>query len=238
MTTGVSSISGLRRPSKFRVPELCGDLDLEALGRSGPLAAGLANVRYWLSYEQASLQPLLLQTPSPLMEIGTAVALQFSEDVSGALTEDALEAARQTWLPDLSDAAAEPVGRVLDIWTRCLEAREQRPRYNQAGFRSVPATSGISLKDLEAIGHADIRVDLEGDGPRLRAALGTMLAARARDTKGRPLPNIEVEHPMGAEILLRKNGETGDTEMVFWIPGPYRIRVPSRATGDRTVVAG
>lgn len=238
MSTDVSSVSALRRPSKFRVRELCGSLDLEALERDGPLATGLANVRYWLSYEQGSLQHLLMQTPSPLMELGTAVALQFSEDVTGEITQESIDLARTQWLPELDDGPRQLLEQALDVWSRTLLARAARSRWHHEGFKSTPASSGISLKDLEAIGHADIHVELEGEGSRRMASLNQVVTARAYDSKGRPLPKIDVEHPMAAEVLIREHAESGGRDFVFWIPGAYRLRVPSRATGEVTLVVG
>src|SRR5205814_9321811 len=91
------------RPSHPIMRETVGGLELsvaslarrEDANKIKPFAQMLANAEYWLSFDMASFEPLLAKSPSPLRELGVAVALKFGEGMDGGLSLADVERARE-----------------------------------------------------------------------------------------------------------------------------------------------
>src|SRR5258708_2034603 len=62
----------------------------------------LANAEYWLSFDMAAFEPLLSKSPSPLRELGVAIALRFGEGFDGGLSLEDLARAKEALSPKLT----------------------------------------------------------------------------------------------------------------------------------------
>lgn len=237
----------LRRPAEKRrhplAAELVGGLDLspKALrerpdaAELAPIAELMANAEYWIAFEVASFDPLLLRCPSPLRELGVGVALRFCESVDGQLSAAELDAARAQLLPGLPADVASAIEEGLSVLAHFVTARDAAEELKTRGFTPYAPSGGLSIAGLRSLGRAEIYADgekLDRDGA---LPLGVPVVLTATDERGKALPAPEVESDLGAPLLAQS--DDGERSVVLLVPGRYRLRVPGRSEGVRNVLA-
>lgn len=218
--------------------ELTGGVDLfaAAKGAAGSLGQMWSNAEYWLSFELAHFEPLLSKCPSPLRELGVAIALRYSDRFGGELSLAELEAAEGSLLPECEGPLREGLAGGLATLRRAVEARDRVPSLEAEGWRLYAPTAGRSVHALRAMGKALIHVEgaVDRDG-KLEGGVGQVLLTSATDDRGRPIAAPEIENRLGAPLLTRDDGER--RQYLLLVPGEYVLRVPSKASGDRRLVA-
>ncbi|MBK8013382.1 MAG: hypothetical protein IPK13_18765 [Deltaproteobacteria bacterium] len=229
------------------VPRLLSGLDLTSANLAtlqGPpsldrLRRIIANAEYWLSFDASSLDPLLQSCPTPLRELGVAIALRFGEHFGGRLTQDDLRTARTELLDALPPAIRNPVLAGVEILERSLHAREERPALEARGFKPYVATRNLSVHALRAGGKAIISIDgIDDNAIGVELPLGQEIRLAARGERGQALVAPEVESAIAnAGVLVFDPPGESCRRIVFTVPGQYRLRVPGRATGDRKILA-
>lgn len=238
--------SAPQRPAHPVFPQLVGGLELtvkalakrEDAKRLEPFAQMLANAEYWLSFEVASFEPLLAKSPSPLRELGVAIALRFGEGLDGGLSAGELARAREVILGLLTDDLKPGVGAGLDTLERGVGAREQIPALEGSGYRRYQASQSLSVHALRAMGRSNISIAGKKDeDKKVEVRLGEELLLGATDEKGRPLPAPEIESHLEAPLYARDEKDPSKRSIFLIVPGEYYVRVPGRATGDRKLIA-
>lgn len=221
------------------IPELVGGLSLtanafEKENGQGTLVQLLSNAEYWLSFELASFEPLLVKSPSPLRELGVGISLKYSEHMFGEITTHEIEKAREQLLPKLDDEALRVgIEGGLDVLARAVASRDRIQEAVADGFAEYSCNEGLSVHALRSNGRSKIFVKGQPDDPKiLSVPLGERIIVSATDERGRPLAAPDVESRVSAPLLSR-DGEDGDRTVIFFIPGEYHLRVQGRATGDR-----
>ncbi len=218
--------------------ELVGGLDLSANGAaSETLKKMLSNAEYWLSFDVANFETLLAKSPSPLRELGVAIALRFSERVNGELSSDDIRRARDELLEELTQEVRTGIAEGLGVLERAVSVRDRIPELEADGFVSYAPTSGLSVHALRAMGKSIITIEGRGDDAKVSVEIGEPLALTATDERGRPLPPPEIDSRIGAPMLVKDDAEANRRSVVFLVPGEYVLRVPGRASGARKVVA-
>lgn len=218
--------------------ELTGGVDLFAAAKAatGGFGQMWANAEYWLSFEVAHFEPLLAKCPSPLRELGVAIALRFSDRVGGELTLAELEAAEQSLLPESEGPLRQALAGGLSALRRSVEARDRVPSLEAEGWKTYVPTAGLSMHALRAMGRAQIDVGGATEkGGRLEAEVGQVITATAVDERGRPIAPPEVENRLGAPLLFQDQPE--GRRYLLLVPGEYLFRVPSKASGERKLTA-
>lgn len=227
------SIPALVEGAELSAGALAQRPDAQALA---DFAKMMANAEYWLSFDLASFEPLLARCPSPLRELGVAVLLRFSEDVGGALELQDILRAREGLQATLPMDLWPGVEAGLDTLARAVKARDAQIGWTTDGFVPHMKDGGMNLHTLRAMGSARIAVAGADDKDKLpHVPVGAPVEVHAADERGRPLDPPEVESLLGAEVLVRDADKR--REVVFLIPGEYHLRVPTKATGDRKLVA-
>lgn len=229
------------------VPQLLAGLDLSSAHLATlPPTPGLdrlqrmiANAEYWLSFDASNLDPLLQSCPTPLRELGVAIALRFGEQFGGRITHNDLSAARAELLEALPPAIRTSILAGLEILERSIRARDGRPDLEARGFRPYVATRSLSVHALRAGGKAIITIEgVDDNAIGVDVPLGQEIKLTARGERGQALAAPEVESPIAnaGVLVFDPPGESG-RRIVFTVPGQYRLRVPGRATGDRKIIA-
>ncbi|MCC7381861.1 MAG: hypothetical protein IT384_08535 [Deltaproteobacteria bacterium] len=202
----------------------------------GALIELLQNAEYWLSFELSSFEPLLSRCPSPLRELGVGIELRFGEGVDGHLSSEDLSEARRQLLPSLPADLGRAIGSGIEALEHAVAARDRLPDLEALGFASYQPASGLSVHGLRAGGRATIL----GDGEALRGdavlPIGKPVVLTATDDRDKPLAPPEVENDLSPPLLAKNGAEDGEREVVFLVPGRYRLRVPGRAEGVKTVL--
>lgn len=242
MNTVPPRLSPTVRRAHPEQPELAGGLSLsvETLRRRDDaekmetFIQMLANAEYWLSFDMHTFEPILSSAPSPLRELGVAAALKFSEQVDGRLSIADLETTERFVLrriaPDLRPGVTEALTRLKAI----VETRDQQDALVADGYEVYDHEPALSVHALRAMGRAAIIVDGDADRPNaIEAEVGQPVRLSSVDEKGRPLDPPEIETDTGAPLLVR--AIDGARDVIFMVPGAYRIRVPGRASGDKKV---
>ncbi len=230
---------GAARAGHPSLPQLVGGLDLSSahLSRSPQTAAFarmMANAEYWLSFDLASFESLLVKTPSPLRELGVAILLRFSDGVDGELGIEDLQRAQEALQKELPSELWPAVLDGIQTLERAVRAKHGREQFAAAGFKPYALTTSLSVHALRAMGRAQI--ELSGvEEPALRIPIGTILTTRALDERKKPLPPPEAESRIGAPLLVREDSAE-HRSFVFLVPGEYVLRVPGRAAGDRKLL--
>jgi hypothetical protein len=234
------------RPSHPILRDLVGGIDVGSgtLGKR-PDAASLvgmmqmlANADYWLSFEVASFEPLLARTPSPLRELGVAIALRFGDGVDGMLQAGDLLRGREALLAMVPADIKGGVERGLETLMNAVEARDRLPALEEAGFRRYAAGQSLSVHALRAMGRSNISVaGYPDDEKRIEVKLGSELVLTATDEKGRPLPVPEIESHLEAPLYSKDDPALNRRTIYLFVPGEYHVRVPGRAAGDRRIFA-
>ena len=195
----------------------------------------LDNAAYWLSFDLHPFEPALLAAPSPLRELGVAVALRFGEGMDGRLTATDLRTAQSFLLrriaPDLRPGVTEALARLRAM----TEVRDRQADLIADGFEPYRPEPALSVHALRVMGAATILVDGQrATDPTATLPLGVPVALSATDDKGRSLDPPEIESDTDAPLLVRPHAD--GREVVFMVPGRYRLRVRERAAGDKKVV--
>ena len=243
MNTAPPTLTPAIRRGHVELPELAGGLSLsvESLRRRDDadkmetFIQMLANAEYWLSFDLHSFEPILASAPSPLRELGVAAALRFSERVDGRLSVADLDAAEQFVLrriaPDLRAGVTEGLNRLKAV----VDTRDQQESLAAEGYVAYDHEPALSVHALRAMGRAHIIVDGDRDRPNtIEAQVGHPVRLSSIDDKDRPLDPPEIETDTGAPLLVRSID--GARDVIFMVPGRYRIRVPGRASGDKKVM--
>ena len=192
----------------------------------------LANAEYWLSFELHDFEPVLATAPSPLRELGVAIALKFSDEVDGGLRSDDVMRAQQFLIRRVAPDMRPGLSEALDRLQAVVQTRDRQPTWSNEGFTPYKPEPALSVHALRARGQATIIVDGDSEAPdRLEFAIGQMVRLSSVDEKGRGLSPPEIETDTGAPLLVRK--ADGARDVVFTVPGRYRLRVPGRASGDK-----
>ncbi len=225
--------------------ELTNGLDLSAgalraradAHKMGVFLQMLDNAEYWLSFDLHSFEPALATAPSPLRELGVAVALKFGEGLDGRLTTVDLKSA-QSYLPRRIAPDLRP--GVLDALVRLqtmVDVRDRRDDLIADGFSPYRPEPALSVHALRVMGAATILIDGQRDpAPTVKLPVGVPVSLSAVDDKNRPLGPPEIESDTHAPLLIRPHADA--REVVFMVPGGYRLRVRGRAAGDKKVIAG
>ncbi len=222
--------------------ELLGGADLSTKAlidrqAAGPLVEMLSNAEYWLSFELSSFEPLLVRAPSPLRELGVGIALRFGEGIDGQLNLGDLALAR-----DFLKTAAPPeleagLASGLASLERAVSTREKLAEFETQGFVRYAPGQALSVHGLRAGGSAEIAVDGVPLGKETQLALGVPVVISATDEKKRSLAPPEIESELMAPIWAKPLPDKADSRTVlFLVPGRYRLRVPGRAEGGRSVL--
>lgn len=234
------------RPSHPVLRELVSNIELGpvALGKraDAPALTGvvqmLANAEYWLSFDVASFEPLLARTPSPLRELGVAIALRFGDGVDGMLQEGDIARGKEALLSMMPEDLRSGVERGIDTLTNAVQARDRLPVLEEAGFRRYSAGQSLSVHALRAMGRSQISISgFADDEKRVEVKLGSELTLTAVDEKGRPLPVPEVESHLEAPLFSKDEPTLNRRSIYLFVPGEYQVRVPGRAAGDRRIFA-
>lgn len=232
------SMSQPRRPHPI-LQELVGGLDLSASSNaSETLTKMLSNAEYWLSFDVANFETLLAKSPSPLRELGVAIALRFSERMNGELSSEDIHRARNELLEELTQEVRTGISEGLGVLERAVSVRDRIPDLEAAGYKHYAPTQGLSVHALRAMGKSNIHiVDKPDDEARVSTSIGAELTMSATDERGRPLPPPEIESRIDAPMLVKDDAEGAVRSVVFLVPGEYVLRVPGRASGARKVLA-
>jgi hypothetical protein len=234
------------RPAHPVMRELVAGVDLSTAALSkrtdaaqhSTFAQMLSNAEYWLSFDLAAFEPLLMKSPSPLRELGVAIALRFSEGIDGGLTLGDLGRARELLDPNLADDLKRGVTAGLEALERVVKARESIPALEEAGFKRYAATPSLSVHALRAMGKSNIAIAGHADDEkRVEVRIGEQIQLTATDERGRPLQAPEIESHLEAPLYARDESEPNKRTIFLLVPGEYFVRVPGRATGDRKLVA-
>jgi hypothetical protein len=226
------------------IPDLVGGIELSASAIERrddataltDFARMLANAEYWLSFDMASFEPLLEKSPSPLRELGVAVLLRFSEQMIGELTIEDLEEAKKVVVPRLTVDLQPGVEHGLETLVRAVKTRDALEKLKADGFVEYSGGKGTSVHALRAAGSSQITID--GQSPKEKrptVELGKPVRLAATDERGRTLDPPEIESRISAPVLVRD--ANGERTAVFFVPGEYHLRVPTKATGDRKIIA-
>lgn len=226
-----------RRPHPI-MQELVGGLDLSSSGpASDTLKKMLSNAEYWLSFDVANFETLLAKSPSPLRELGVAIALRFSERVNGELTSEDIGRARDELLEELTQEVRSGIAEGLGVLERAVGVRDRIPELHANGYVSYEPTSGLSVHELRAMGKSVITIEGANQDEKVSVEIGEPLVLSATDDRGRPLPPPEIDSRIGAPMLVKDDAEANRRSVVFLVPGEYVLRVPGRASGARKVLA-
>ncbi|MEQ9496347.1 MAG: hypothetical protein RIT81_05800 [Deltaproteobacteria bacterium] len=218
--------------------ELVGGIDLSATNAvNDTLKKMLSNAEYWLSFDVANFETLLAKSPSPLRELGVAIALRFSEKVNGELTSDDIRRARDELLEELTQEVRNGIDEGLGVLERAVRVRDRVPELERDGFRSYEATSGLSVHALRAMGKSIIEIEGHDKSGKVTVNIGEILSLTATDERGRSLPPPEIDSRIGAPMLVKDEEDASRRSVVFLVPGEYVLRVPGRASGERKVLA-
>ena len=195
----------------------------------------LENAEYWLSFDLHAFEPVLTTAPSPLRELGVAVALKFNDRPDGLLGTEDVNAAQQFLLrriaPDLRPGVTEALQRLSAI----VELRDRKEALFEDGYLEYAPEPALSVHALRAMGRATILVDgAEDDAKVLALNVGQPVHLSAIDEKQRPLDPPEIETDTGAPLWIRPRDDGRD--VLFLVPGAYRLRVRGRASGDKKVM--
>jgi hypothetical protein len=171
-----------------------------------------------------------------LRELGVAVLLRFSEQMLGELTIADLEEAKKVVVPSLTVDFQLGVEHGLDTLARAVKTRDALEALKAEGFNEYSGGKGTSVHALRAAGSSTILIDGKSPSEKRPAVeLGKPVVLRATDERGRPLDPPEIESRISAPLLVRD--ADGQRTVVFFVPGEYHLRVPTKATGDRKIVA-
>ncbi|MEO1336933.1 MAG: hypothetical protein AAFV29_14900, partial [Myxococcota bacterium] len=173
--------------------------------------------------------------PSPLRELGVAVALKFGEGIDGRLTAKDIASAKnylpRRIAPDLRPGVVEALNRLDAI----VQLRDRETQLAAEGFEVYRPEPALSVHSLRAMGHAIIRIDDDAERPQtVDLELGRIIRLSAHNEKGRALPPPEIETDTGAPLWVRTANGTRD--VIFLVPGIYRLRVRDRASGDKKLI--
>lgn len=241
-----SARSGPGRPAHPAQRELVGGVDLSvpALAKRPDakslelLSQMLSNAEYWLSFDVAAFEPLLAKSPTPLRELGVAVALRFGDVLDGSLTRADLGRARETLVPKLPSDLRPGVELGLTSLERAVEARDRVAELERDGFKRYVATQSLSVHALRAMGRSSITIaGHKDDEKKVEVRFGELLRLTSFDERGRPLSPPEVESHVEAPLWFRDEKEPNQRTIFLVVPGEYFVRVPGRATGDRKLIA-
>lgn len=229
-------------------PELVGGLELSVAGLnarpvgvvSAALAQMLANAEYWLSFDLASFEPLLSKCPSPLRELGVAVALRYGDQMSGELGIEDLEAARVQLLPSLGADLKDGVAQGLRSLEKAVRARDAVPGLEARGYRPYRANTAMSVQLFRFSGSCTIHLQSAPEEPDRPSPLegvdiGVPFRMSATDESGKLLAPPELETRVDAPLLARDD-DSGGRSFVVLVPGEYRARVAGREKGERTFI--
>jgi hypothetical protein len=231
------------RPAHPTLRELLGNVDLALLSKREdasaiPLVQMLANAEYWLSFEVASFEPLLARSPTPLRELGVAIALRFGDGVDGMLQAGDIERSKDPILSKLPADLKDGIARGLETLTSAVSARDRLPILEETGFKQYAAGQSLSVHALRAMGRSNIAISgVADDEKKIEVKLGTEVELSATDEKGRPLPPPEVESRLEAPLYSKDDSANNKRTIYLFVPGEYHVRVPGRATGDRKLFA-
>jgi hypothetical protein len=237
--------SGPARPAHPVMPQLVGGVEISSSTLTkrndaslGPFAQMLANAEYWLSFDLAPFEPLLAKSPSPLRELGVAIALRFGEGLDGGLSLSDLEKARETLTAKLAEDLKKGIEEGLSTLERAVRAREAIPTLEAEGFRRYQMTQVRSVHALRAMGKSIVHVEGHPeDAAKLDVKIGDKIVLSATDEKGRPLSPPEIDSNVDAPLYTKDGKEGNVRAIVLLVPGEYLVRVPGRATGDRRLLA-
>lgn len=222
------------------LPDLVDGLDLSVTGLTAhddraeldALIAVIRNAEYWLSFDLAKFEPCLQKLPSPLRELAVGITLRFGESVDGQLRAAEIESAR-----GLTDTLPAPVADALraglESLDRMVRARDGQQRWLDEGFRLYKPATSLSVHALRASGQCNISIDTSGE----HVLVGEPAVLSATDERRRTIGPPEIETALEAPVLIRDDPETLRRTIVLTVPGPYRVRVAGRASGDRKVIA-
>lgn len=228
------------------LPQLVGGLELSftTLSRRddakaiGHFTQMLANAEYWLSFDMAAFEPILAKCPSPLRELGVAVALRFGEGLDGELSLQDLERARELLDAKVSPDLRAGIAEGLKTLERAVRAREKIPALEAAGFKRHPMTQSLSVNALRAMGRSVITIAGHRDDERpVEVPIGEEIVLSAADERGRSLPPPEIESHLDAPVYVRDDKAANRRIIFLWVPGEYFVRVAGRAAGDRKLIA-
>ncbi len=234
--------SSLRR-SHPELPELAGGLQLSAerlrrrpdASKMEAFVQMLENAEYWLSFDLHAFEPVLTTAPSPLRELGVGVALKFSDRIDGQLDRSDVAFAEKFLIRRIAPDLRPGVTEALDLLGRTVQTRDRQESLCAEGFAIYAPEAALSVHALRARGRATIIVDGEVELPKLvEVTIGRPTRLSSVDDKGRVLDPPEVETDTGAPVLVRP--QNGARDVIFMVPGNYRLRVPSRASGDLRVL--
>jgi hypothetical protein len=227
------------------MPQLVGGVELSSAvltkredSSVNAIAQMLANAEYWLSFDLAAFEPILAKSPSPLRELGVAIALRFSEGLDGGLSLDDLARARETLAARLAEDLKKGIEEGLSTLERAVRARESISELESEGFRRYQVTQARTVQAIRAMGRSNVHVEGHPDGDKkVDVRVGDKIVLRATDEKGRPLPPPEVESHLDAPLFAKDDKDANARTIVLLVPGEYLVRVPGRATGDRKLIA-
>lgn len=238
--------SGPGRPAHPVLRELAGGLDLSvpALAKRPDakaldvLSQMLSNAEYWLSFDVAAFEPLLAKSPTPLRELGVAVALRFGDGLDGGLALADLARARDALVAKLPSDLKAGVEVGLTTLERAVRARDHVAELEKDGFKRYVATQSLSVHALRAMGRSTITITgHKDDEKKVEVRFGEPIRVASFDERGRPLSPPEVESHVEAPLWFRDEKEPNQRTIFLVVPGEYFVRVPGRATGDRKLIA-
>jgi hypothetical protein len=205
---------------------------------TGALVQMLANAEYWLSFDLASFEPLLAKSPSPLRELGVAIALKFGEGLDGGLSLDDLSRAREALAAKIAEDLKKGIEEGLGLLERAVRARESIAELEADGFHRYQVTQARTVNALRAMGKSKITVVGHADDDEdVPVKIGERIVLSASDEKGRPLPAPEIESHLDAPLYAKDEKQANTRTVFLLVPGEYFVRVPGRATGDRKLIA-
>lgn len=198
----------------------------------------MANAEYWISFELAAFESLLAKSPSPLRELGVAVALRFSEGLDGGLSTGDIRRAREAFGTTIPEDLRRGIEAGLSILERGVNARESISSREKEGFQRYAFTQSLSVHALRAMGRSNISIArCANEDKKVQVRIGEEISLAATDEKGRPLSAPEIESLVEAPLYVREGPEPHRRTIFLLVPGEYIVRVPGRATGDRKLIA-
>jgi hypothetical protein len=117
-----------------------------------------------------------------------------------------------------------------------VKTRDALEKLKAEGFAEYSGGKGTSVHALRAAGMSNILIDGKTPSEKRPAVeLGKPISLKATDERGRALDPPDIESRISAPVLVRDTN--GERIAVFFVPGEYHLRVPTKASGDRKIVA-
>ena len=229
------------------VPELVGGVNLSVVAlRAREEAADLAalielfgNAEYWLSFDLAGFEPMLLRAPSPIRELGVGLDLRFGEAVDGRLCQADLEQFRRSLSDSTPDDVADGIARAADTLERMIDARDAMAARADEGYEVYNPQGALSVHAMRAHGSAHIHVEpVEQRDDAMTVKIGEPIQLSATSERGKALEPPGIESLLDAPVLVKSDPLKEDLRFaIFVVPGWYTLRVPGKLDGERKLLA-